>query len=191
MTYTLCIMHKLFSPKDYTFLGLVFGVPTALYAGFRNGIALKDTHPEVLQHVKKALGIFAVLLVVVLVVDAWNVGMVVAGAKEIVRGTLGGSSLYQPYGYGEAGAAFVRATQLRFSLTSWGFLIAQLALLIFFVKGSKRMELPVYESLKRDGQVSPRSNAELVVFGVGMWILFWLYGQAVAVVLQALMNMKV
>lgn len=181
-------MNKLFSPKDYTFLGLVFGVPTALYAGFRNGMALKDTHPEVLQHVKKALGIFAVLLVIMLVVDAWNVGVVVIGAKEVARGALGSLPFYHPYGYGEDGTIFLKAMRPRFLFTSWGFLIAQLALLIFFVKGSKRMELPVYESLKKDGQVSPRSNAELVAFGVVIWILFWAYGQVVVAVLQALLR---
>lgn len=38
--------------KDYTFLGLVFGLLTALYLSIRNGVNLKVKYPEVLCQAK-------------------------------------------------------------------------------------------------------------------------------------------
>lgn len=169
-------MYKLFSPKDYTFLGLVFGVPTALYASFRNGLALKDRQPEILHYTKMMVGVFIGLFVLTCVADIWTMQSAVHQSKAMLRGVSGGVSS-SPWAFEDSIRLLARDTRDRLSIISWMFLAVQLVLLLVFVKKAKAIELPVYEALKKDGQISFRSNAELVTVGIGMWILFWLYGQ--------------
>lgn len=174
-------MYKLFSPKDYTFLGLVFGLPTALYASVRNGLALKETHPEVLRQTRRFVWAFIVLFLVSVIADiaALHLGIIRIREAYAHSDWLDDSGLL-----GQS----IRAVRDNLSLISWAFIISQLVTLVVFVKKSRKIELPIYESLKQSQQMGPRSNVELVVVGIGVWVAFWLYGQLVAKIMMTLIQ---
>jgi hypothetical protein len=174
-------MYKLFSPKDYTFLGLVFGLPTALYASVRNGLALKDGHSAILRQTMPFVWMFVGLFLLSVLADAWAVHTVVARLREAISAAPMG---YLGYGaLTDSADRIVRSAGNTFSFISWAFVLAQLGVLVLFVKKTKSGELPLYESLKQSQQMTARSNVELVLFGFGVWILFWGYGQLVVKVL--------
>lgn len=163
-------MYKLFSPKDYTFLGLVFGLPTALYASVRNGLALKDSHPDILRQTMPLVWAFVVLFLLCIFVD----GLTVFGAVEQFKTALRWGTSYEPV---------IDRMKDNFSRVSLVFILVQLVLLMVFVRKTKKIELPIYDSLKQSQQFAPRSNVELVAVGIGVWLAFWLYEQLVAKVM--------
>ncbi len=180
-------MYKLFSPKDYTFLGLIFGIPTAFYASIRNGLALKGTHPEVLRQTMPFVWTFVTLFLALMIADAWSVHSVVSRFREMMMADPSGG--FNAYGSLQTSLnSLLISTRNTFSAVNWVFIIAQVILLIVFTRKAKHVELPVYESLKQSQQVTPRSNVELVAVGIGVWIVFWLYGQLVAKVMVELIQ---
>lgn len=181
-------MTKMFSPKEYPFIGFIFGLPTVLFASFRNGMELRATHPEILRTVKIFMGIFLGLFALMVLADIANIYQYVTQARQFVSSSTYGYSM-SGYLDAQSGAdRLIRSFRNREQMITWIFVIVQYVTLLIFVSQTKKTEVAAYESLKASGQLAPRSNAWFVLFGVGVWVAFWLYGLVMTEYVQSIVG---
>jgi hypothetical protein len=151
-------MRKLFSPKEYGFIGFFLGLPTVLYASMKNGKELEVSHPQILRTAKMLLGFFAALVLLMIALDVVNLLQIQNTDNHYV------------------GTQMITRFSTYFSYISWGFLVIQLILIVVLVAKTNKSELPIYNELKQSGQLTHRSNAPLIGIGILSWVVFWGYG---------------